>query len=273
MPAAAAACLRRSIQRAATLGNFGYSRRAQIYTACCENPGFLRFLSPGSRLINDTHGVRLPAAGHLVYPETSSVGALFLSLTFTGTRGQSQHHHAHTHASTAMKTFGLLAVLAGFLGVDAFVPAPSASLALRQSRTSSCASTASVGRQSRVQQQYMVAAPAAEGTVAAVPHGGTLIDLNLKTDEEKKVRFVRGCWRVGAVWCVPCRDTDFDHVPQSCGCCCSLAHPAAPFNSPVPADCDDRTMGDNIHWCSCLDPCFPNGNVTHYRRRTCCLQQ
>lgn len=84
-----------------------------------------------------------------------------------------------------MKTSGLVAVLASASAVEAFVPAPSASLALRQSRTSSA--QAAVGRQSRVQQQYMVAAPAAEGTVAAVPHGGTLVDLNLKTDEEKKV--------------------------------------------------------------------------------------
>lgn len=88
-----------------------------------------------------------------------------------------------------MKTSGLVAVLVSASAVEAFVPAPSASSALRTSSTK-----AGVGRQSRVQQrgqqqqlQYMVAAPAAEGTVAAVPHGGTLIDLNLKTDEEKKV--------------------------------------------------------------------------------------
>lgn len=88
---------------------------------------------------------------------------------------------------TAMKTSGLVAVLAGASAVEAFVPSPSASLGLR-SRTS-CVSKAPVGRQSRVQQHYMVAAPAKEeGTVAAVPHGGALINLNLKTDEEKKVR-------------------------------------------------------------------------------------
>lgn len=90
-----------------------------------------------------------------------------------------------------MKTSGLVAVLAGASAVEAFVPSPSASLAFRQSRTSSCVSKAPVGRQSRAQQQqhYMVAAPAKEeGTVAAVPHGGTLVDLNLKTDAEKKVR-------------------------------------------------------------------------------------
>ena len=34
----------------------------------------------------------------------------------------------------------------------------------------------------------MVAAPAKEDTVAAVPHGGTLVDLNVKTEDEKKVR-------------------------------------------------------------------------------------
>lgn len=80
-------------------------------------------------------------------------------------------------------------MLAGASVVEAFVPSPSASLALRQSQTSSCVSEAPVGRRSRVQQHYMVAAPAKEeGTVAAVPHGGTLVDLNLKTDEEKKVR-------------------------------------------------------------------------------------
>ena len=87
-----------------------------------------------------------------------------------------------------MKTSGLVAVLAGASAVEAFLPSPSASLGLRQSRTS-CVSKAPVGRQSRAQQHYMVAAPAKEeGTVAAVPHGGTLVDLNLKTDEEKKVR-------------------------------------------------------------------------------------
>ncbi|CAN0483199.1 unnamed protein product, partial [Laminaria digitata] len=32
----------------------------------------------------------------------------------------------------------------------------------------------------------MVAAPTTEGTVAAVPHGGTLVDLNVKTEDEKK---------------------------------------------------------------------------------------
>lgn len=131
------------------------------------------------------------------------------------------------YASTAMKTFGLLAVLAGFLGVDAFVPAPSASLALRQSRASSCASTPAVKRQSRVQQQYMVAAPAAEGTVTSVPHGGKLIDLNLKTDEEKKVRF----GRVVCEFRLLCVFTGvgFDHVPQSCGCCCAfLTHTQQP---------------------------------------------
>lgn len=87
-----------------------------------------------------------------------------------------------------MKTSGLVAVLVSVSAVEAFVPPPTASLA----RTSS--PKAGVRRQSGVQQrqqQYMVAAPAAEGTVAAVPHGGTLIDLNLKTDEEKKVRSVR----------------------------------------------------------------------------------
>lgn len=87
-----------------------------------------------------------------------------------------------------MKTSGLVAVLVSASAVEAFVPAPSASLALRTS-----SAKAGVGRQSGVQQrqqQYMVAAPAAEGTVAAVPHGGTLVDLNLKTDEEKKVRAV-----------------------------------------------------------------------------------
>lgn len=87
-----------------------------------------------------------------------------------------------------MKTSGLVAVLAGASAVEAFLPSPSASLGLRQSRTS-CVSKAPVGRQSRAQQHYMVAAPAKEeGTVAAVPHGGSLVDLNLKTDEEKKVR-------------------------------------------------------------------------------------
>lgn len=95
---------------------------------------------------------------------------------------------ADNPSDTAMKTSALVAVLAGASAVEAFLPSPSASLGLRQSRTS-CASKSLVGRQSRVQQQhYMVAAPAKEeGTVAAVPHGGTLVDLNLKTDEEKKV--------------------------------------------------------------------------------------
>lgn len=98
-----------------------------------------------------------------------------------------------------MKTSGLVAVLAGASAVDAFVPAPSASSALRQSR-STCVSApikAAVGaRQSRVQQHYMVAAPAKEETLAAVPHGGTLVDLNLKTGDEKKVRSTAWC-----VWC------------------------------------------------------------------------
>lgn len=75
------------------------------------------------------------------------------------------------------------------------MPSPGASLGLRPSGTS-CVSKAPVGRQSRAQQHYMVAAPAKEeGTVAAVPHGGTLVDLNLKTDEEKKVRSaILECW-------------------------------------------------------------------------------
>ncbi|CAM9701997.1 unnamed protein product [Scytosiphon promiscuus] len=94
-----------------------------------------------------------------------------------------------------MKTSGLVAVLAGASVVDAFVPAPSASSALRQSR-STCVSAptkaAVGGRQSRVQQQYMVAAPAKEETLAAVPHGGTLVDLNLKTEDEKKAAMA-GC--------------------------------------------------------------------------------
>ena len=34
----------------------------------------------------------------------------------------------------------------------------------------------------------MVAATAKEGHVAAVPHGGKLVDLILKTDAEKEVR-------------------------------------------------------------------------------------
>lgn len=82
------------------------------------------------------------------------------------------------------------------------MPSPSASLGLRQSQT--CVSKAPVGRQSRAQQQqhYMVAAPAKEeGTLAAVPHGGTLIDLNLKTDEEKKVRDrLHACCLLWDVW-------------------------------------------------------------------------
>ncbi|CAM9996227.1 unnamed protein product [Ectocarpus sp. 13 AM-2016] len=88
-----------------------------------------------------------------------------------------------------MKTCGLVVVLAGASVVEGFLPATSNSLALRQSRPSCVSgSKAAVGRQSRAQQhqQYMVAAPAKEDTVAAVPHGGTLVDLNLKTDEEKK---------------------------------------------------------------------------------------
>ncbi len=125
------------------------------------------------------------------------------------------------YAPIAMKTFGLLAVLAGFSGVTAFVPAPSASLALRQSRASSCASTAAAAvrrRHSRVQQQYMVAAPATEGAVGSVPHGGKLIDLNLKTDEEKKVRF-DGVGHEFRLWCILV-GVGFDYVPQqSCGCC------------------------------------------------------
>lgn len=83
-------------------------------------------------------------------------------------------------------------MLAGASVVEGFLPATSNSLALRQSQPScvSGKSKAAIGRQSRAQQQqqYMVAAPAKEDTVAAVPHGGTLVDLNLKTDEEKEVR-------------------------------------------------------------------------------------
>lgn len=95
-------------------------------------------------------------------------------------------------AIAIMKTSGLVAVLVGASVVEGFLPATSNSLALRQSQPScvSGKSKPAVGRQSRAQQQqqYMVAAPAKEDTVAAVPHGGTLVDLNLKTDEEKKVR-------------------------------------------------------------------------------------
>lgn len=37
----------------------------------------------------------------------------------------------------------------------------------------------------------MVAAPTKEDTVAAVPHGGQLMDLNLKSEAEKSVRRVK----------------------------------------------------------------------------------
>lgn len=120
-----------------------------------------------------------------VPPASINVRLHFITRTFSQTAAG--RHNPHT----AMKTSGLVAVLAGASAVEAFLPSPSASLGLRQSPTtsSSCVSKAPVGRQSRAQQYYMVAAPAKEeGTVAAVPHGGKLVDLNVKTDEEKKVR-------------------------------------------------------------------------------------
>lgn len=89
-----------------------------------------------------------------------------------------------------MKTSGMIAVLAGASVAEAFVTIPlvgnPSAVTLRQSRTSCVSSAKSTsGRQSTA--TYMVAAPAKEDTVAAVPHGGTLVDLTVKTEEEKKV--------------------------------------------------------------------------------------
>lgn len=91
-----------------------------------------------------------------------------------------------------MKTSGVVAAaLASVTVVEAFLTAPllgnPSSVALHQSRTT-CVSSSTTNSRSRSTAQYMVAAPAKEGTVAAVPHGGTLVDLNVKTEDEKKVR-------------------------------------------------------------------------------------
>lgn len=86
-----------------------------------------------------------------------------------------------------MKTSGLVVVLAGASAAEAFLTAPrvsspslsQSSVTLRRSR--SCQETA------QPHVQYMVAAPTKEDQVAAVPHGGSLVDLNLRTEAEKKV--------------------------------------------------------------------------------------
>lgn len=93
-----------------------------------------------------------------------------------------------------MKTAGVVAAaLASVSVVEAFLTAPllgnPSSVALHQSRTTCVSSSSSkTNSRSRSTEQYMVAAPTTEGTVAAVPHGGTLVDLNVKTEDEKKVR-------------------------------------------------------------------------------------
>lgn len=91
-----------------------------------------------------------------------------------------------------MKTCGVVAAaLASVSVVEAFLTAPllgnPSSVAMHQSRTT-CVSSSTTNSRSRSTAQYMVAAPAKEDTVAAVPHGGTLVDLNVKTEDEKKVR-------------------------------------------------------------------------------------
>lgn len=96
--------------------------------------------------------------------------------------------------SPAMKTSGVVvAALASVSVVEAFLTSPllrnPSSSALHQSRTTCVSSSA---RRPRATSQYMVAAPAKEDTVAAVPHGGTLVDLNVKTEDEKKVCAARG---------------------------------------------------------------------------------
>lgn len=101
--------------------------------------------------------------------------------------------------SVAMKTSGLVVVLACASVAQAFLTAPlvsnpvSSSVTLRRSLPSCVSGNA--GRQST--SQYMVAAPATEDTVAAVPHGGALVDLNLKTEAEKKV----ACWALRFFCC------------------------------------------------------------------------
>lgn len=98
--------------------------------------------------------------------------------------------HALFLLSLDMRKSGLVALLAGASVAEAFLPAPviSNSATLRQSSCSST-SASNVGRQART-AQYMVAAPAKEDTLAAVPHGGTLVDLNAKTEEDKKVSYM-----------------------------------------------------------------------------------
>lgn len=95
--------------------------------------------------------------------------------------------HALFLLSLDMRKSGLVALLAGASVAEAFLPAPviSNSATLRQSSCSST-SASNVGRQART-AQYMVAAAAKKDTLAAVPHGGTLVDLDAKTEEEKKV--------------------------------------------------------------------------------------
>lgn len=100
--------------------------------------------------------------------------------------------HALFLLSVDMRTSGLMAVLASASVAEAFLPAPVISNSATL-RPSSGTSASNVGRQART-AQYMVAAPAKEDTLAAVPHGGTLVDLNLKTDEEKKVWYIVLCY-------------------------------------------------------------------------------
>lgn len=104
-----------------------------------------------------------------------------------------------------MKASGLMVVLAGASVADAFFqsqlfrnPSP-ASVTLR--RLQSCPFDSSrrptsiqhgVRRPSK--SQYMVATATEEGKMAAVPHGGELVDLNLKTDVEKQVRCLAEVW-------------------------------------------------------------------------------
>lgn len=102
-----------------------------------------------------------------------------------------------------MRVYAVVSVLAGASSVsEAFLTAPlagrSSSAAVTLQGQQTCVSNAR-GSSSRTQArtvQQMVAATSKTDAVSAVPHGGTLVDLNLKTDAEKQVSGWAGTTKV-----------------------------------------------------------------------------
>lgn len=124
-----------------------------------------------------------------------------------------------------MKTSGIVAALAGVSVTEAFLTAPlmggRTSVTLQQRRSSCVQSRTGAGA---ARGQSMVSAATKEGTVAALPHGGTLVDLNVKTEAEKKVGQAehplhgKRCFR--AVRTRTFADIAFAVCPVELYCCC-----------------------------------------------------